>query len=658
MKERTEYEKDVNTLIKWADAYYSLDEPMATDEEYDKLYHKVLKFEKDHPDMVNIHSPTIKVGTESSNMFKKVWHKERMWSQKDIFDYGELEKWVNKMIEKHKVKSFIIEPKYDGLSLKLTYKDGVLIKAATRGNGLVGEDVLENVKYIRNIPLKIKYKWYIEVDGEVYMRNEDFNKLNELCSKRGDKLFANPRNAAAGTLRNSNKEVFKERRLYFGYWGMGAGKPKYINSRFKLYTNFISYMFVNYGLKRHYKDKLPGLALTTTYEQVKCHIDSTLDERSQIPFNIDGMVIKVDDIELSEEIGYATKYPKWSVAFKFPAVEKVTTVKDIIYQVGRTGVVTPVCILDEILIDGSMVERATLHNTSEVVKLDIRIGDKIILIKSGDIIPKITKILTDRRTGDEIPVVVPKNCPSCHSVLVNDGVFSKCVNSHCRERVMRHIMYFTDRQCMNILGLGEKLINKLYDKGLINKLTDIYKLTVEQLMTIDGVNEKGATKVYNAILKTHGTPLYRLLGSLGITDAAATTFKPLVDKYSSGVIYLSEEELLDNPGIGITTAKYIADYFKDNLSLVKELIDLVKPKIIKAKKDGKFFGKTFLLTGIMEGGKVKVIDYITENGGTVINTFNKKVDILIYGDKPGAKLEKAEKHNIPTIRYEDVYTMG
>lgn len=450
---KDEYNKNIQTLINWAHAYYVEDNPIATDEEYDKLARACLAYEQTYPGNSHPNSPNKRVGGVILEGFTKATHLSRMWSQEDVFNTQELEDWINRAKKVNDKLEYYCEPKFDGASLNLIYENGVLKQAITRGDGTIGEDVTNNVKTIHSIPLQIDEKSLIEIRGEIVIRKKDFEKINEQRLQNNEALFANPRNAASGSLRQLDPNITAKRKLFFNVWGVGQNSLNSTKNS-KLMEYIYSLGFV----------KPPLQKVCHNIKEIEELYHKIIESRNNIEMMLDGMVIKIDDIETQEELGYTVKVPKWSCAYKFPAVEKTTKIKDIILQVGRTGVITPVAAVEPTFIDGSTVERASLHNFDEIARLDLRINDEVIIIKSGDIIPKITKVFHDRRNGTQKEVKRPTNCPKCNSELLDEGTLIKCQNLDCPSIVTNSIIYFASKNCMNIDGLGIKIVELLVEK--------------------------------------------------------------------------------------------------------------------------------------------------------------------------------------------------
>jgi len=478
IKTQNEYKTNVNKLKQWAKAYYVDDDPIASDEEYDKLNKKILAYEIANPEHIDKTSPTQRVGGVVLDKFTKASHLSKMWSQEDIFNIQELEDWIKRIKKTIDISktNFLCEPKFDGASLNLIYENGYLQQAISRGDGSIGEDITNNAKTIHSIPLKIGL---IEIRGEVVIKKDDFDTINEQRIKQNEQPFANPRNAAAGSLRQLDSKITAKRKLFFNVWGVG-----YNDLKFQTNSEMMNFIY-SLGFS-----KPPIFTVCNAIKDIQKIYNEIIKQRDTISMGLDGMVIKVDNIAFCQDLGYTVKYPKWSCAYKFPAVEKTTKVKDVILQVGRTGVVTPVAILEPILIDGSTVEKATLHNFDEIARLDLKINDEVIIIKSGDIIPKITKVLKDRRKDNCIAINRPKECPVCHKELLDEETLIKCQNMDCSSRVVNSIIHFASKNCMNIDGLGNKIVELLVKKEIIKDILDLYSISFNDLIKLGHIPRK------------------------------------------------------------------------------------------------------------------------------------------------------------------------
>jgi len=636
----TEYNEKIETLIKWAKAYYVYDNPIATDEEYDKLGRQCLAFEQQNPDKAHPNSPNKRVGGFTLDGFEKAKHLSRMWSQEDIFNTQELEDWITKAKKVNSNLEFYCEPKFDGASLNLIYENGLLKQAISRGDGSVGEDVTNNAKTIFSIPLQIEEKSLIEIRGEVVIRKKDFEKINEERLKNNEALFANPRNAASGSLRQLDPTITAKRKLFFNVWGVG------VNSlHMKKHDQMMDYIY-SLGFV-----KPPMQTLAKSVDEIENIYHKIIAARDSVEMMLDGMVIKINDIETQDELGYTVKFPKWSCAYKFPAVEKTTKVKDIVLQVGRTGVITPVAVVEPTLIEGSTVSKATLHNFDEIQRLDLKINDEVIIIKSGDIIPKITKVFYDRRDGTQIDIKRPTSCPTCHSEVLDEGTMIKCQNLDCPSRVVNSIIYFASKNCMNIDGLGNKIVELLVNKGIIHDILDIYSLKYEDLQPLDGFKEKKINNLLNAIDNTKNTQLYRVINALGIEHIGEVASKQICLEFGLNVINIDYDSLVLLDGVGEQMAKSFCEFMKINKNLVLKLMDIIKP-IVEEKKEvieNPFKGKTVVLTGTMSKSRGIIKKELEELGAKVSSSVSKKTDYLIYGEDAGSKYDKAISLNVKTL---------
>ena len=467
---QADYKNFVEQLKKYSYHYYVLDDPITTDEEYDILYHAIVAYESAHPQEIIVDSPTQRVGDVPQDKFDKAQHLSRMWSLEDLFNRDELETWVNRITKVYGDVRFYCEPKFDGASLNLIYDNGALVQAITRGDGVEGEEVTQNAKTIQSIPLAVDYKERIEIRGEVVIFKEDFEKINEERLRNGESLFANPRNAAAGSLRQLDTRITASRRLVFMPYGIGANTLDMKNLSDRMQWVY------SLGFRNPHMTHL-----CESTDQIEDFYHEMRLERDNFAMLLDGMVIKVDAIAVQDELGYTVKNPRWAAAYKFPAIEKLTRLREVILQVGRSGVVTPVAIVEPVSIEGVVVERSTLHNFDEIERKDIRLGDKVIILRSGDVIPKIIKVIVSERDGSEKVISRPFHCPVCNSELLDEGALIKCQNLDCEARVVNSIVYFASKQCLNIDGLGDKIVQALHDSGMVRELIDLFTLKMEQL---------------------------------------------------------------------------------------------------------------------------------------------------------------------------------
>ena len=644
----SEYLQKVELLNKWAHDYYVLDNPSASDEEYDKLYHEVLDFEKLHPDKIDPNSPTLRIGGVVREEFSKAKHIKRMWSMEDVFSNNELEEWVARVEKNIGKVGFFCEPKFDGASMNLLYDSGKLIRAITRGDGVEGEEVTDNVRTIRSVPLEIDYDGLIEIRGEVLIKKDDFEAINEERLSEGEALFANPRNAAAGSLRQLDSSITAKRKLVFYPWGLGENTL----AQNSLYEK-MSFVYEQGFLSPPYRVKCNSI------EEIEAFYQKLISKRDSIPMMMDGMVVKVDDVSLAEEYGYTVKYPRWMCAYKFPAVEKVTRINDITLQVGRTGVVTPVAEIEPVNIEGAMISRATLHNFDEIERKDIRVNDSVIIIRSGDVIPKIIKVLENRRDGSEKPISRPTTCPTCGSELLDEGTLIKCQNLECSDRVINSIIHFAKKGCMNIDGLGSKIVEQLVNEGKIKDILDLYALRYEDLQDLEGFKAKKINNLLDAIVATKNAPLPKVLNAIGIEHIGEVAAKLLAKKFGLSVVDASYDELIAIDGFGAEMANSLLEFMRVNRDTVLKLFELIEPsvEIFTEAIDNPFKGKTVVVTGTMSVSRDEVKAFLENLGAKVASSVSKKTDFVIFGEDAGSKLTKAQELGVATISEDEMRGM-
>lgn len=644
---KEEYSINIEKLISWAKAYYVDDEPIASDEEYDKLARECLEFENKNPNLINPNSPNRRVGGAILKGFKKANHLSRMWSQEDVFNDKELEDWIKRASKVGDNLEFFCQPKFDGASLNLIYENGILKQAITRGDGEIGEDVTQNAMTIQSIPLEIAEKSLIEIRGEVVIKKSDFEAINIERLKNSESTFANPRNAAAGSLRQLDSSITSKRKLFFNAWGVGQN-----SLIFEKTSQMMDYIF-SLGFV-----KTPMQTLVKNIDDIKKLYENMIKKRDTFPMLLDGMVIKIDDITTQQDLGFTQKFPRWSCAYKFPAVEKTTKLKDIILQVGRTGVVTPVAIVEPVLIEGANVERATLHNFDEIQRLDLKIGDEIIIIRSGDVIPKITKVLKDRRDGNEKEILKPTICPDCSSELLIEDIMIKCQNLDCPSRVVNSIIYFASKNCLNIDGLGDKIVELLVNEKKIFDILDLYSLKYEDLENLEGFKEKKINNLLNAIENSKNSELYRVLTALGIEHIGEVASKSICSKFGLDLVDVSFEDLISIDGIGEQMANSFLEFFRVNRQFVLKLFDILKPKVtIKEEaKDNPFKNKTVVITGTMSKSRDEIKLFLEDLGAKVSSSVSKKTDFLIYGEDAGSKYDKAIEFGIEILTEDEMYS--
>ncbi len=643
------YVESVAALNRYAYHYYVLDNPIASDEEYDRLYHAVAAYEEANPQEVRADSPTQRVGGAPLEGFVKAKHLSRMWSLEDIFDAEGLRKWLERVAKLAEGVTFYCEPKFDGASLNLIYEEGKLIQAITRGDGTEGEEVTQNVKTIRSVPLTIGYEGRIEIRGEVVIFKEEFDAINREREAAGEALFANPRNAAAGSLRQLDPKITAKRNLVFMPYGIGENSLD-----IPLLSQRMAWIYT-LGFRTP-----PLHRVCSGFDEIEAIYEQMKSERDAYKMMLDGMVIKVDQVEAQLDMGYTVKTPRWSVAYKFPAVEKMTKVRDIILQVGRTGVVTPVAIVEPVDIEGVVVERATLHNFDEIARKDIHINDHVIILRSGDVIPKIIKVIPERRDGTERAAARPTHCPVCGSELLDEGALIKCQNLSCEARVVNAIIYFASKQCLNIDGLGDKIVEALYKADLVHSVIDLYRLTFDDLIVLDGFKEKKSRNLLDAIAKSRGTACWRFVNGLGIEHIGEVASKQLCGHFGLAFTEATEEALLAIDGFGGEMAASLLEFVRVNREQIEALQSEVQPSAPEAKAEAHenpFKGKTVVLTGTMSRPRPEIKIELEALGAKVAGSVSKKTDYVIYGEEAGSKYDKAASLGVQTLTEDEMKRM-
>lgn len=634
-----EYLKAVETLNSWARAYYTLDNPIATDSEYDELYQKIEIYERQNPQNKVSFSPTNRVGGEVLESFEKSNHIAQMWSMEDIFDFDELLAWLERG-DKSKF-DFYIEPKFDGASLNLLYENGELVKATTRGDGISGENVTNNAKVISSIPLKIDYKDRIEIRGEVVITKSDFDLINAKRQKNGENLLSNPRNAASGSLRQLDSTITKSRKLKFYPWGVGANS-----------LNFATHD----ELMRFVRDlgflRDPFCGVVNGAEQIqKAYLDLN-SQREQKPIMLDGMVIRINLRSKESDLGYTVKFPKFMVAYKFPPLEKTTRLKDVIWQVGRTGAITPVAVVEPVNIDGAIVKNATLHNFDEITRLNLMKNDVVTIIRSGDVIPKLTSVYKDRRDGTQTNIQKPQICPECGSELFDDGAILKCQNLSCKARVLNSLIYFASKKCMNIDGLGEAIISLLFANNKIKEISDIYRLKESDFSNLEGFKDKKISNLLSAINASKSPNLDKFITSLGCELIGEVAAKKIAQIYPQTWLDLKYEDLINLDGFGEAMAKSYSEFIALNKQKIIELLNFITPKNLEQTPQNEnsiFFGKSFVITGTLSRPRDEFKIEIEKLGGKVIGSISKNTDFLLCGQNAGSKLDKAKNLGIKVL---------
>lgn len=637
--------------------YYNNDSPEISDMEYDKLLRELEDLEKQFPEYKSENSPTSHVGGTASSKFSPVVHSVPMESLQDVFSKEELIEFDNRIKSSLNEKyEYVVELKIDGLSVSLEYENGKFKRGSTRGDGVTGEDVSENLKTIKDIPINLnKNISSLEVRGEVYMSTEVFNKLNELQEIYEQKLFANPRNAAAGSLRQLDSEVTKKRQLSMFVFNIQAVNGISFNTHFET----LKYM-EECGFK-----VVPYYKVIDNIEDVYKRIEEISELRGELPFEIDGVVIKLNSLSQRDVLGSTSKTPRWAVAYKFPAEEKETKLIDIVVQVGRTGVLTPNAVLEPVRLAGTTVRKATLHNIDNILDKDIRIGDTVIVRKAGDIIPEIVSSVKDKRTEELEIYKMPELCPACgeKTVRFTDEAATRCINSSCPAQLMRTIIHFASRDAMDIEGMGPAVVSALIDNNIISSFSDLYYLNAEDISHLERMGDKSAKNIIDAIEKSKQNDLSKLIFGLGIRFVGAKTAKSLSKHFKSmdNFIKADYETLISIDDIGQKVAGSIIDFFKDNSNIL--LIEKLKSANVNMQSlekiiDERFKGKTFVLTGTLPTLKRDEASKIIESfGGKTSSSVSKKTDYVLLGEEAGSKLEKAKTLGINIISEEEFMEM-
>ena len=641
--------KLVALLNKYSYDYYVEDNPQISDTEYDTLYKQLEKLEQEYPEFILDNSPTQRVGDRVLDEFEKVIHKVPMLSLSNTFsieDLRDFDSRISKLSSDDSIE-YICELKIDGLAISINYENGKLVSAATRGDGMVGENVTENIKTIFSIPKTLKTKKSFEVRGEVYLPKKSFELLNKEREENNEVLFANPRNAAAGSLRQLDSKITAKRRLSaFIYSVVG---DENINSQKMALT-----VAADLGLPVN-----PNFKLCKTIDEVVDYIMYWEEHKQDLPYEIDGIVIKVNSYSLQEEIGSTQKSPRWATAYKFPEEELATKLLDIELSVGRTGIITPVAVLNPINISGSTVSKASLHNKDIIDELDIHIGDMVVVKKAGEIIPKVVRVVEELRLANSEKYVMPNICPSCKSkTFTKEGdPFTRCLNLDCPEQNIRKIIHFASREALNIEGLGDKVVATLYEKGIIKHTIDLFSLDRNKLVELERMGDKSVDNLLNAIENSKQSSLDKVIFALGILNVGKKAGKILAEYYKNLTNFskATVDELLELPDIGLITAESIVDYLSNNnnLRFINELIEIgMNPQyeIQNKNTDNIFSGKTIVLTGkLVELTRNEAKEYLERFGAKVTGSVTSKTDYIIAGEKAGSKLAKAEQLGIQVL---------
>ena len=617
--------------------------PTITDQEYDNYMRELYKLEEKYPELKQDMSPTSRVGGEIIDSFKKIKHEVPMMSLSNVFNEDEIIAFDERVKKEYPNPSYVVELKIDGLSVSLLYKKGILVRAATRGDGITGEDITHNVKTIKSIPLRLKEPLDIEIRGEIYMSKDSFNKTNEDRKKEGLELFANPRNAAAGSIRQLDSSVAAKRKLDAFLYHLPEAE------KFGIYTHADALNF----MKKLGFIVNPNIELVNNINELLVYVDKWTQNRASLPYEIDGIVIKLNDLNGQKKLGFTARYPKWATAYKFPATEVLTKLKEFKFTVGRTGQVTPNAILEPVLLMGSTISKTTLHNEDYVVQKDLRKGDTVAIKKAGDVIPEVVRAVTERRNGTEEKFEMMKNCPICNSPLIrreNEAAYY-CVNPKCDARKIEGLCHFVSRDAMYIDGFGDAIIEDFYNMGYLKSIVDFYNLYKykEELMELEGFGSKSITNLLTSIENSKKNSLERLLFALGIRHVGKKSAKILASHHKTldNIINATYEELIETDNIGDIMAKSIKSYFsiEENIELINQLKQIgVNMNYLgeKVTSDENFMNKTFVLTGsLSELTRDEAGNIIELRGGSVTSSVTKKTDVVIVGENPGSKYNKA-----------------
>lgn len=653
MKEVSERIRELRkTLTYHAKRYYVYDSPEISDFEYDKLYAELLKLETEHPEFYDPASPTNRVGGKTLDKFEKITHDVPMNSLSDVFSFGEIREFTERMSGIVDSPVFSVEPKIDGLSVALTYENGTLITGATRGDGLVGEDVTQNIRTINSIPLSIEYPYSFCIRGEVYMPRKVFYELNAKREKAGQALLANPRNAAAGSLRQLDPKIASERKLDIFVFNLQSGNIFDGGKESDSHTEILDRIGeIGFNVLR---DRVKA----SSYDEIIAHIKKLGEMRDSLPYDIDGVVIKIDDINDRKKIGEGTNSPKWAVAYKFPPEEKKTKLLDITLAVGRTGVLTPTAVLSPVRLAGTTVSRATLHNLDFIRERDIMLGDTVVVRKAGDIIPEVLCTHPELRDGSEREFHMPTVCPSCGEPVYkdeNDGAAIRCTNSSCPAQLSRSLEHFASKGAMNIDGLGPQIVNALLENKLISDCSNLYLLSEEQIEKLDRMGKKSAKKLIDSIRNSKSAGLERLIYALGIRNIGEVAAEALAARYKSldALMSATKEELCEIPDFGEITADSVVNFFShpQNKELCKKLSELgLVTESTFVKADSRFDGITFVLTGTLPSmSRDTASSMIKDRGGKVSGSVSSKTDYVLAGEDAGSKLTKAKDLGVKII---------
>lgn len=644
--DKLERQKELIRILNYhRKKYYDEDDNVISDKEYDELYKELEELEKE-TGFVADNSPTRLVGGSVDKKFLPYKHKQRLYSLDKCQSFEEFLNWEKRTEKQIGSFDYTLEYKYDGLSVNVFYSGGNFVKASTRGDGITGEEITEQIKTVKELPLKIPYKGDIEIQGECIMRLSDFNEYN----RTHDKTLKNPRNAAAGALRNLDINITRSRKLSLIFYNIGYSKDRSFSSQLQMYEFIKENGFPSGDFFKVIKDK----------NILNSELKNIEKERDGLDYLIDGAVIKVNDTALREELGFTDKFPKWAIAYKFEAEEESTVLKDVIWQVSRTGKINPLAILEPIELGGATIKRATLNNYADILKKDIKINSRVFVRRSNDVIPEVTS--NAEHFANSVDIKPPDKCPVCKAAVIKKGAFYYCSNTeNCAPRIISALAHFASKEAMDIEGLSEKTCELLYNELNVKNFTDIYKLKKEDLLELEGFKDKKAENLIASIKASKNVPLYRFITALGIPTIGKKNAKTLADKFKNlnRLINVKEEELKDLNDFGEIMAKSVAEYFADgkNLQLIKDLSQYLN-FIEEESNQGIFSDITVLITGKLNGmSRDKAYEEIKRRGGQTSDTVSKKVNLLIVGEDAGSKLEKAKKLGIRIISQEEFFQM-
>jgi DNA ligase (NAD+) len=662
---KTEVKELREKLEYYAKLYYDMDSPAITDYEYDMMMNRLKALEKEFPELVTRDSLTQKVGGHVKEGFKQVVHEVPLQSLQDIFSFEELRDFdtrIRKVAEENNEElKYVVETKIDGLSTALKYENGVFVQGATRGNGLIGEDVTDNLKTISHIPKELKEKIDITVRGEVFIGTKEFEKMNEEREILDESLFANARNAAAGSLRQLDSKVTATRPLDIFIFNVQKYDEDTFDSENSHFTELDKLQKLGFNV-------VPVRALCSTIDEAIEAIKKIGEDRENLSFGIDGAVIKVDNLRLREILGTTYKVPKWAIAYKYPPEKKETKLLDIVCQVGRTGALTPTAILEPVKVAGSTISKTTLHNEDFIKEKDLKIGDTVVIQKQGDVIPEVVDVIKSKRDGTEREFVMPTVCPVCGAPVVREEgeAVARCIGIECSAKILRNLAHFVSKEGMDIDGLGIKILEQLVDKGLIKNIADIYTLTAEEIASLKKNGKKFAQNLIDSINASKNNDLFKLLTALGIRHIGTKSAKGLCKKYKSidKIAEASFEELSMIDDVGEITAQSIYEFFRQpqTVDLINRLKEAgVNTEVIQNENtntDDRFAGKTFVLTGSLEKyTRQEASDIIESFGGKVSGSVSKKTSYVLAGEEAGSKLTKAQELGVAIISEQDFKNM-